>query len=164
MIIICLAVVTVFSIQDIIEDSLLNQDWYYLLADLAYVSVFLWLLSYLWRYTPLAAKKKNILLTQEVIKHNKDAENWSNKAKHLLHGLSKIISEQMNAWKLSNAEKQVALLLLKGMSLKEIAQIRTTSERTVRQQAMHIYSKSGVSGRAELSAFFLEDLLLPEQA
>jgi len=34
-------------------------------------------------------------------------------------------------------------------------------ERTVRQHAVAVYRKSGLSGRAELSAFFLEDLLLP---
>jgi DNA-binding NarL/FixJ family response regulator len=35
------------------------------------------------------------------------------------------------------------------------------SERTVRQHAIAVYSKAKVAGRAELSAFFLEDLLLP---
>ncbi len=37
------------------------------------------------------------------------------------------------------------------------------SERTVRQHAIAVYSKSGLAGRAELAAFFLEDLLLPQQ-
>jgi DNA-binding NarL/FixJ family response regulator len=55
----------------------------------------------------------------------------------------------------------VALLLLKGLAHKEIADARETSERTVRQQSLAIYRKAGLSGRAELSAFFLEDLLLP---
>jgi hypothetical protein len=31
----------------------------------------------------------------------------------------------------------------------------------VRQHAVSVYRKSGLAGRAELSAFFLEDLLLP---
>jgi len=51
--------------------------------------------------------------------------------------------------------------LLKGMSLKEIANIRSTAEKTARVHAMSIYAKSGLSGRSELSAFFLEDLLVP---
>jgi DNA-binding CsgD family transcriptional regulator len=50
---------------------------------------------------------------------------------------------------------------LKGLSLKEIAQIRATSERTIRAQARALYAKAGLSGRAALSAFFLEDLLAP---
>ena len=39
--------------------------------------------------------------------------------------------------------------------------MRATSERTVRAQARSLYSKAGVTGRAALSAFFLEDLLAP---
>ena len=35
------------------------------------------------------------------------------------------------------------------------------SERTVRRRAVSVYRKSGLAGRADLSAFFLEDLLLP---
>ena len=49
---------------------------------------------------------------------------------------------------------------LKAMD-KEIAAIQEKSERTVRQHAVSVYRKSGLAGRAELSAFFLEDLLLP---
>ena len=55
----------------------------------------------------------------------------------------------------------MALLLLKGLSNKEIAAVRAASERTVREQARSIYSKAGLTGRAALSAFFLEDLLAP---
>jgi DNA-binding NarL/FixJ family response regulator len=55
----------------------------------------------------------------------------------------------------------VALLLLKGLSLKEVAAVRATAERTIRAQARSVYSKAGLTGRAALSAFFLEDLLAP---
>ena len=41
------------------------------------------------------------------------------------------------------------------------AAVLDRSERTVRQHAVSVYRKSGLAGRAELSAFFLEDLLLP---
>jgi len=52
---------------------------------------------------------------------------------------------------------------LKGLSLKEIAEIRKTSEKTARAQCTPIYEKSGLSGRSELAAFFLEDLLVPKE-
>jgi len=39
--------------------------------------------------------------------------------------------------------------------------LQNKSERTVRQHSVAVYRKSGLSGRAQLSAFFLEDLLLP---
>jgi len=53
-------------------------------------------------------------------------------------------------------------MLLKGFSHKRIARTTQTSERTVRQHSVSIYKKSGLAGRAELSGFFLELLLLPE--
>ncbi len=53
------------------------------------------------------------------------------------------------------------MLLLKGLGHKEVAALLERSERTVRQHAVSVYRKSGLAGRAELSAFFLEDLLLP---
>ena len=56
---------------------------------------------------------------------------------------------------------EIALLMLKGLSHREIAVTRDTSERTIRQQAQSVYAKTNLSGRAALSAFFLEDLLLP---
>ena len=52
-------------------------------------------------------------------------------------------------------------MLLKGLSHKEIAVVRDTSERTVREQSRAVYRKSGLSGRSSFAAFFLEDLLLP---
>ncbi len=90
------------------------------------------------------------------------AEQWKQDNAVLLQGLSAAIDQQMEAWQYTKSEKEIALLLLKGLSLKEIAEVRKTGERTVRQQATGVYGKAGLAGRAELSAFFLEDLLLPQ--
>lgn len=91
----------------------------------------------------------------------KEAAQWKADSRKYLDGLSQAIDQQLTKWKLTSAEKEVAFLLLKGMSLKEIADIRNTAEKTARVQSMAIYSKSGLAGRSELSAFFLEDLLVP---
>ena len=56
------------------------------------------------------------------------------------------------------AEADIAGLMLKGVPLGDIARLRRTSEVTIRQQAQSVYRKSGLSGRAELAAFFLESL------
>ena len=88
-------------------------------------------------------------------------QQWRRDARPLLQGLGDAIDEQFRRWNLTEAEREVALLLLKGLSLKEIAQVRSTSERTIRAQAQSLYGKAGVSGRAALSAFFLEDLMAP---
>ena len=93
-----------------------------------------------------------------------EAEHWKRENRDLLKGLGAAIEEQFTRWKLSDAEADVALLLLKGLGHKEIAAIRETSERTVREQARSLYRKAGISGRSTLAAFFLEDLLLPTAA
>ena len=72
--------------------------------------------------------------------------------------LGQAIEDQFKLWKLTSAEIDIAGLMLKGAALKEIALARDTSEATIRQQAQSIYRKSGLSGRAELSAYFLDSL------
>jgi DNA-binding CsgD family transcriptional regulator len=91
----------------------------------------------------------------------KEAEAWRAESRKYVEGLSLAIDQQLNKWKLTTAEKEVAFLLLKGLSLKEIAEVRQTTEKTSRVQSIAIYAKSGLAGRSELSAFFLEDLLVP---
>ncbi|MDP2052991.1 MAG: LuxR C-terminal-related transcriptional regulator [Acidobacteriota bacterium] len=86
---------------------------------------------------------------------------WRDETRALLKGLGEAIDRQFVTWKLTEAEREIGLLILKGLSLKEIAGVRVTSERTIRAQAQSIYAKAGLSGRAALSAFFLEDLLAP---
>lgn len=93
-----------------------------------------------------------------------EAARWRSSAAGLIAGLSAAIDEQFTRWALSPAEREIALLLLKGLSHKEIAQIRSVGETTVRQQARSLYRKGGLSGRYDLAAFFLEDLLGPRPA
>ena len=70
-----------------------------------------------------------------------------------------VMRNQFLQWGLSPSESEVALLLIKGLSMKEIAEARQVKEKTVRQQATSIYSKSGYAGRHELAAHFIEDLM-----
>jgi len=90
-----------------------------------------------------------------------EAEQWKKESSDLIQGLGVAIDRQFERWNLTKAEAEVGLFLLKGLSHKEIANIRQTSERTVREQSRALYRKSGLPGRSSLSAFFLEDLLLP---
>lgn len=86
---------------------------------------------------------------------------WKASADAALAGLGRAIDARFSAWGLTSAERDVALLLLKGHSHKQIAFKTGRSDRTIRQHAVAIYQKSGLGGRAELAAFFLEDLMLP---
>jgi DNA-binding CsgD family transcriptional regulator len=102
---------------------------------------------------------RNIFLKEQLIESKAETNKWKLQNAHHIEGLSKAIDSQLNEWKLTPSEKEISLLLLKGLSLKEIADIRGVSERTARQQSVQVYQKSGLAGRAELSAYFLEDLL-----
>ena len=114
------------------------------------------LLRALNRRSRMIANLKNALQASQ-----EEADRWRGEAAQALQGLGRAMDTQFGRWSLSQAEREVALFLLKGYSSRDIAELRSTSERTVRQQAQDVYRKAGLSGRAELSAFFLEDLLLP---
>jgi DNA-binding NarL/FixJ family response regulator len=70
-----------------------------------------------------------------------------------------VIEAFFDTWALSAAERDVALLLVKGLDNESIASMRGTANGTVRAQASAIYNKAGVDGRAQLISVFLEELL-----
>jgi len=70
-----------------------------------------------------------------------------------------VMQRSFEQWGLSPSESEVALLLLKGLTMREIADLRQVREKTIRQQAASIYAKSGQSGRHELAAHFIGDLI-----
>jgi DNA-binding CsgD family transcriptional regulator len=114
----------------------------------------------LWRQL-LAVRRHAQQLTVDLEAARRQAERFREEAREALRGLGEAIDRQFLRWALTPAEREVGLLLLKGLSHKEIAAARSTSETTIRQQALAVYRKSGLRNRSELSAFFLEDLLLP---
>ncbi|WP_370227834.1 helix-turn-helix transcriptional regulator [Cognatishimia sp.] len=69
------------------------------------------------------------------------------------------IRDRFQAWGLTAAERDVALFTIKGLSLSEIAELRETSEGTVKAQSAGIYRKAGVNNRTQLVSLFIDDLL-----
>jgi len=106
-------------------------------------------------------REEQLTLLRDLEVARLQGQRWRSESRALLAGLGQAIDEQFSRWNLTEAEREVALLLLKGLSLKEIAAVRATTERTIRAQARAIYTKADLTGRAALSAFFLEDLLAP---
>jgi DNA-binding CsgD family transcriptional regulator len=114
----------------------------------------------LWRQVR-SARLEAERLSVDLEAATREAARFREEARAALQGLSEAIDRQFARWELTPAEKEVGLLLLKGLSHKEVAVARSTSETTIRQQALAVYRKAGLRSRSELSAFFLEDLLLP---
>ncbi|WP_299371770.1 hypothetical protein [uncultured Kiloniella sp.] len=73
-----------------------------------------------------------------------------------------MLDQYFGEWKLTPAEQDVALFLIKGMSFTDIANLRQTREGTVKAQCNAIYNKANVSGRPQLLSFFIEELLSEE--
>lgn len=94
--------------------------------------------------------------------HRAERDRWRASSAEALEGLGRAIDMQFERWGLTPSEREVALMVLKGYGHKQIAALTGRSERTVRQHAGVVYEKAGFGGRAELSAFFLRDLMLPE--
>lgn len=154
-------IVLIMAVVDVFEDLSEGNALWFIVVDVVLQGFVILTLSYIFVYMPKSLKAQNRLLEHKLRDSHRDTDMWREKASSLLEGLGQKIDEQLTYWQLSDAEKQVVLLILKGLSFKECAQVREVSEKTIRQQASSIYSKSGLTSRSALSAFFLEDLLLP---
>jgi DNA-binding CsgD family transcriptional regulator len=108
-----------------------------------------------WRSRRMLAETRHALEA-----HASERAAWRASAEDALAGFARAVDERFEAWVLTPTEGEIALRLLKGHSHKQIAFETGRSERTVRQHAVAVYQKSGLRGRAELAAFFLDDLLL----
>ena len=110
-----------------------------------------------WWRSAHAAAALEVRLAEQAM----ERDRWRASAREALEGLGRAIDAQFDEWRLTPAEREVALLLLKGYGHKRVADLTGRSERTARQHAGTVYEKAGLGGRAELSAFFLQDLMLP---
>lgn len=106
-------------------------------------------------------RKENVRIEGDLRKAKSDLLVFQEKTQNLAKNFSQQMNQQFDRWSLSKSEKEVALLLLKGLSAKDIADHREASVKTINQQTSSIYEKSNLHGRSELSAFFLEQILSP---
>ena len=155
--------ILLFIAWDLYMDFRNGNAWLHLAAESVVLAITGVGILRVWRLL-VAARSEARLLGRNLDAARSEAQRWRSETRALLRGLGEAIDRQFARWNLTPAESEIGLLLLKGLSHKEIARVRETSERTVRQQARSLYLKAGLSGRSELSAFFLEDLLLPHPA
>lgn len=97
--------------------------------------------------------------SDELENTKKSAQYFEQKSKDFIGTYHQFVFAEFDKWSFTATEKDIALLLLKGLSFKEIAARRFTSERTVRNQCANIYQKSGQAGKSEFNAYFLRQLV-----
>ncbi|MGB0938479.1 MAG: helix-turn-helix transcriptional regulator [Colwellia sp.] len=105
------------------------------------------------RTSDIVSLKKELNISDDKLK------NISEEMKNARHEYSEVIHTQFERWALTSSEQEIAMLLLKGFSFKDMSAVRNTKEKTVRQQASAIYSKANVEGRHEFAAWFFEDFI-----
>jgi len=143
-----LTIAAVFFVIDVIADVFLIDVTFGHIphSTLEITSVLIILVA----LTALSFQIKSLLRAHQVQKQALDAATGQ---------LVSVINDHFEQWKLSESEKEVAWLLIKGLSILEISEARNTKPGTVKSQSNAIYQKSGLQNRAELASYFVEDLL-----
>lgn len=168
--VVVLLFVIVAGVTDLILDAPRNWRSGHVLFEVAVIGVSLGFAVVLWRgwrRTAGALGRAQAALastTRSLAERQAERDAWRRTAEAERASFGRAIDAQFAAWGLTATEREVASLLLQGLGHKQIAARTGRSERTVRQHAVAVYSKSGISGRAELAAFFLQELLPPSGA
>ena len=76
----------------------------------------------------------------------------------------KMVQARFDHWGFTEAEKDIALLTIKGMTVAEIAALRKTSEGTIKSQNNSIYRKAEVRSRTQLLGTLIDELLVDTRA
>lgn len=141
-----LTVAIVFFSFDLVTDFLYEEEYSALhmtLECIVFVGVIIVLVTSI-----LDLRRLDILLERE-----KRHQKWFKIA------LTESINSQMTEWCLTRTEKDVAWFIIKGYRFSEISEARGVQESTSRLQASSIYTKVGVSGRAEFVAEIFQPML-----
>ena len=73
--------------------------------------------------------------------------------------LQSVIESNFDAWNLTPAERDVAALMVKGLSIAEIAGVRGSADGTVKAHLNAIYRKSNARNRAEVLSHIMDTLI-----
>ncbi len=153
-----LAVIMLLNMADVVTDISLGVPTWHIVEESFIVFAAGLTVTYLMIEMRKRARELE-RLTRTLSRADEQIADITSEMRSARRQYSELIRQQFDAWNLTASEQQVALLLLKGLSFKEIAAVRDTREKTVRQQASTIYAKSGVDGRHAFAAWFLEDFL-----
>lgn len=72
---------------------------------------------------------------------------------------TEVMEARFKNWSLTSAEREIAILAIKGFSIAEMAELRDTKQGTVKAQCASVYKKADVAGRLQLLSIFLDDLM-----
>jgi DNA-binding CsgD family transcriptional regulator len=155
-----LAVIMTLNFVDVVSDVRLGVPTWHIISEGAIV--LLSAVGFFYLVIEMRSRSRSLhQLSYQLQRSNAALADMNDEMAQAKRAFSDAIQEQFGRWELTQGERDVAMLLLKGLSFREIANLRDTREKTVRQQASTVYAKSGLEGRHAFSAWFLEDALDP---
>ena len=153
-----LAVIALVTAADVLYDLEEGASWTHLSFE--FVTIIICGALSIWMLKQIKLLRTEVVRYQsEANSKSLEASHWRSEAEVHVRGVGEAIEKQLKVWHLTPSEQEVVFFMLKGLAYKDIAAIRSVSEKTVRQQALAVFRKSNLGGRSELSAYFLEDLL-----
>jgi len=153
-----LVLIMLFKLLDIIADLQLEIPVWHIMQES--ILVLLTVIGTVYLSHDFMCRSREVkALAYQLAKADKQIDNMSSQMRSARQEYSQAVAGQFDTWGFTKSEKQVAFLLLKGLSFKEIAEVRQTKEKTVRQQASSIYGKAEVDGRHTFCAWFMEDFI-----
>ena len=139
--IICAAVFFSSVLSDAWED--LGFDWHQLSAFLAIIALVAGIVFEAYYLVVLLQRKANL-------------ERSVGMASSALQA---VIESHFSEWRLTASEHDVATLMVKGLSIAEIAKIRGSAEGTIKAHLNNIYRKSNTRNRAEVLSSIMDAML-----
>ncbi|MCS6123911.1 helix-turn-helix transcriptional regulator [Shewanella baltica] len=153
-----LALIICFKLFDISSDIQLGIPQWHIAQEA--ILLVLTVIGAMYLSYDLIRRSREVKALAKRLEHaDKKIDNMSTQMRSARQEYSQAVSQQFETWGFTKSEQQVAFLLLKGLSFKEIAEVRQTKEKTVRQQASTIYGKAAVDGRHTFCAWFMEDFI-----
>ncbi|RUO76171.1 helix-turn-helix transcriptional regulator [Idiomarina seosinensis] len=146
------------NISDVVADYHMQVATWHLAIEGITVVISIAAFIVLWRRV-LRRNQQLQQLKSALLRHQQQEADWKKQTPQQSFGSYSDVQSWFKQWSLSSSEQEVAVLLIKGLSFNEIADVRGTKEKTVRQQASSIYSKSGLGGRNNLSGWLIDMLL-----
>lgn len=147
-----IAAAIVFFVYDLIYDALLENEF-------PSFHFFIELLVFIGVSAALLLGMRDLLRLRMRLSREEKRNDLFSRA------LAESIDMQLEEWRMTPSEKDVAWFIIKGYRFSEIARVRGVKETTSRLQATSVYAKAGVSGRSEFVAEIIQSLLesLPEK-
>ncbi|SEG81048.1 helix-turn-helix transcriptional regulator [Marinobacterium lutimaris] len=151
-------VIIVASVSDIVFDIRQGAHPLHVFQELLMGIFALLFLLTLFMNTRLQTKC-NAELKKELVKVKAESAKASQQLVAARRTFGEAVVKQFSDWSFTDSETEVALFTLKGLTAKEIANLRNASEKTVRNQLTSIYKKSGTAGKLGFIAWFMEGLM-----